>query len=253
MILTGGQAVLAYVRVYSDLIEKIRNNTYPVGTLLPPEPELEKIYGVSRTTVRRAISMLVNAKRVHVKQGHGTEVIATRSPSVENLYRFSNVTHISETLSHADRPSHSPLFIDQIPASQELADFFKIKPGSMVYRIQRSISFEDGTIIGYKVNYLPPKRFPKLEVFNGVVINVYTLLFNQFSVQLDHAEETITAVAADFMDSTVLKVDIGTPLLLLKRYSHCSSGPMEYAEFKVLPEHYSVTVHMEGSPIQYTT
>jgi len=48
---------------------------YPVGTLLPPEPELERIYSVSRTTVRRAIAKLSEEGYVQVRQGYGTMVL----------------------------------------------------------------------------------------------------------------------------------------------------------------------------------
>ena len=50
--------MLAYQRVYKQILQALKDNTYPIGSLLPAEPELEKIYGVSRTTVRRAIAQL---------------------------------------------------------------------------------------------------------------------------------------------------------------------------------------------------
>lgn len=49
----------AYVKVYSRLKNEINKGTYPVGGFLPKECELEKIYQVSRTTVRNAVKMLV--------------------------------------------------------------------------------------------------------------------------------------------------------------------------------------------------
>ena len=45
----------AYVKVYSRLKNEINKGTYPVGGFLPKECELEKIYQVSRTTVRNAV------------------------------------------------------------------------------------------------------------------------------------------------------------------------------------------------------
>ncbi len=47
--------MLAYQRTYEKILEDLRNDVYPVNSLLPPEPKLEEIYHVSRTTVRRAI------------------------------------------------------------------------------------------------------------------------------------------------------------------------------------------------------
>ena len=52
--------MLAYQRTYEKILEDLRNDVYPVNSLLPPEPKLEEIYHVSRTTVRRAIAQLAD-------------------------------------------------------------------------------------------------------------------------------------------------------------------------------------------------
>ena len=48
----------AYKEVYSKLKEELKEGIYPAGSLLPTESELEKIFHVSRTTIRKAISIL---------------------------------------------------------------------------------------------------------------------------------------------------------------------------------------------------
>ena len=65
----------AYVKVYSRLKNEINKGTYPVGGFLPKECELEKIYQVSRTTVRNAVKILVQEGLVEVRQGSGTRVL----------------------------------------------------------------------------------------------------------------------------------------------------------------------------------
>ena len=65
----------AYQRVYEALKSQIETAKYPTGTLLPPEPELEKLFSVSRTTIRKAVSMLAEEGYVYVKQGKGTSVL----------------------------------------------------------------------------------------------------------------------------------------------------------------------------------
>ena len=48
----------AYQRVYNALKARILEGDYGVGELLPSEPELERQFGVSRTTVRKAVENL---------------------------------------------------------------------------------------------------------------------------------------------------------------------------------------------------
>ena len=50
--------ISAYQRVYAQIRRDILDGNYKTGMLLPPEPELEKIFQVSRTTIRKAISMM---------------------------------------------------------------------------------------------------------------------------------------------------------------------------------------------------
>jgi DNA-binding FadR family transcriptional regulator len=50
---------------------------WPVGTRIPPEPELAGTLGVGRNTVREAVRALAHAGILEVRQGDGTYVRAT--------------------------------------------------------------------------------------------------------------------------------------------------------------------------------
>lgn len=60
--------------VYSDLMEAVMNGTYPSGSRLPSENELKEKYGVSRNTVRLAISRLNTLGILETRRGDGTYV-----------------------------------------------------------------------------------------------------------------------------------------------------------------------------------
>jgi len=49
----------SYRKVYTQIKDDIKNGIYKPGDLLPTESELESLYSVSRTTVRKSISLLV--------------------------------------------------------------------------------------------------------------------------------------------------------------------------------------------------
>lgn len=97
--------MLAYQRVYKQILQALKDNTYPIGSLLPAEPELEKIYGVSRTTVRRAIAQLAEEGYVKVKQGHGTIVLKSIYPT--DAFEYSRLHHFEDILSirHVNIPN----------------------------------------------------------------------------------------------------------------------------------------------------
>lgn len=108
----------AYQRVYKTIREQITGKKYDVGAILPPEPELEKEFSVSRTTVRRAIDLLVREGFLSVRQGFGTQVISRKA--VQNLNKFSS---ISESLAKDGRSiGLQSCYIEKIGAPEEIAN-----------------------------------------------------------------------------------------------------------------------------------
>ena len=65
---------------------------------LPTEDELQKEFAVSRTTVRRAISLLQADGLISVKQGYGTEIVRNKVSQCLN-----SITSVSESLKSMGR------------------------------------------------------------------------------------------------------------------------------------------------------
>ena len=63
-----------YVQIYSIFLKKMENWEWPVGTQIPAEDELCRIYDVSKVTVREAIQELVREGYLKRLQGKGTFV-----------------------------------------------------------------------------------------------------------------------------------------------------------------------------------
>ena len=82
-----------YLWVYDSLKNQIETEDYKVGDFLPPEPELQKTFHVSRTTVRKAVEMLAQQGFVYIRQGKGTQVLDFKATQ-----KLGNVTSFSETL-----------------------------------------------------------------------------------------------------------------------------------------------------------
>lgn len=68
-----------FVEVSNKLIALIQEK-YPPGTKIPIEPELMEMFGVSRTTIRSAISSLCSRNILEIRRGDGTYV--TNTPGV---------------------------------------------------------------------------------------------------------------------------------------------------------------------------
>lgn len=82
--------------VAERLMEGIVNEEYAIGEKLPIEPELMKIYGVGRSSIREAIKILLIKGILSVQQGVGTFVVSA-SPQ-ESLERHMDKAQFAEVL-----------------------------------------------------------------------------------------------------------------------------------------------------------
>ena len=69
--------------VRQTLATRIADGTYPVGGMIPSEFELCKMFGVSRITVRQALSTLANDGLLIKQPGRGTFVREAQAKSAE--------------------------------------------------------------------------------------------------------------------------------------------------------------------------
>ena len=82
-----------YIKIYDKLKSAIKGGTYPPGSFLPTEQELETLYQVSRTTIRKAVKLLSDEGILSVRQGCGTMVMDIRTTQ-----NYNQVTSVTESL-----------------------------------------------------------------------------------------------------------------------------------------------------------
>ena len=229
--------MLAYQRVYKQILQALKDNTYPIGSLLPAEPELEKIYGVSRTTVRRAIAQLAEEGYVKVKQGHGTIVLKSSYPT--DAFEYSRLHHFEDILSfrHVNIPnpeqmSARGMYIDSVASDETISQVLEIPVGTMVYRIQRIFYSGDNPLM-FLNNYLRMDFFPNLERWTEQFWDLYPFLVQHYNIQYQGCSEYISAVSADLVDAQILHINPGVPLLNSRRIARCNLGPLEYAVLRI--------------------
>ncbi len=77
--ITKKKKKLKYVKIYDALYLKIINGEFQPGSQLPNEPELAKMMGVSRMTLRQALSLLKEDGLIDNARGKGTFIIDEKS------------------------------------------------------------------------------------------------------------------------------------------------------------------------------
>lgn len=231
----------SYQIVYQELKSKIKDGFYPVGTLLPTESELESMFQVSRTTIRKAVNMLTLEHYLEVKQGYGTTIL---NPSTSQ--KLNCITSISETLAAKGyHVSTKGISLERIPASEKIARIFHLKTGQPVYHLQR-VQYTDGSPIALISNYLKLSEFPDLEKHLPLEKGLYHLLETEYYTVFKEADEKISAICANFTESQILQVPLNSPLLCSKRITYSENGAFEYVISKLIADKYEYSVHLEG-------
>ncbi|WP_088011846.1 GntR family transcriptional regulator [Gottfriedia acidiceleris] len=77
-----------YVGVYEKLFKLINEGVYPIGSKLPPEPELSKMMNVSRMTLRQGLGLLKEDGYIETVHGQGNFIkqnVNLRSVGLEKI------------------------------------------------------------------------------------------------------------------------------------------------------------------------
>ena len=237
----------AYRRVYSDLRQNLKSSKYPIGSFLPTEGELEQIYGVSRTTIRRAIAMLVEDGYIRVTQGCGTEVISLPIERYTNVRSISTVSAIDQSSGENILYTFSQKNVSSVFARKKTAEILGVQPGAPLFCLQRVLSTSDNAPVALLVDYLSAELVPDFDLrFSGSAsVDLYSFLEEHYDIHYTTSTETITAKAASLLEANTLNVAIGSPLIYCRRKAQCDRGPLEYAYSTYVPNLWQITIDMD--------
>ncbi len=238
-----------YLAVYEAVKADIENGTLLPGTFLPPEKQLMEMYDCSRTTVRRAMQSLQDEDYVEIRQGRGTRVSLKDAKDVsfglQKSHLFREVSIGSKFLVNDPKTQSQTAVIDTIKAPEHIARALDITPSEEIYRLQR-VKLVNEMVFGYVVSYIPVGFCPDLTKYNGQITNLYSALNKYYGISISTGEEQISAMSASFIESKILDVKIGTPLIFSSRIARGKGEEVvEYSESIFNPALYNMVVSME--------
>jgi GntR family transcriptional regulator len=232
-----------YLRVYDVLRVRIEGQEYPVGSFLPPEPELGRLLGVSRTTVRKAAEMLIDDGFLVVRRGRGTEILDFRATQ-----RLHFVTSFSETLREQGfEVSYRNVRVSGAQASRSLSQDLQVAEGGRLVLVHR-LALANGKPIALMDNYLVPELVPGIESKADRIHSLYAFLESEYALSIEAATDLISARAATREESRALRVPNASPLLVVRRITYARSRPVERAELHIVASRYEYSVRTAQRP-----
>jgi GntR family transcriptional regulator len=228
-----------YAQVKAELEHEIRTSMKP-GDPLPPEPELERRFSVSRITIRRALDDLAGAGLIVRKQGRGTFVREHRI--TQELTRLMSWTVAMREMGLEPRTLSSSLTVVEPPA--EVAEHLRTGTAKVI-RLERLRAAGDGPV-ALMTNYVPTGLVPGLETQGLVDDSLYATLAAHRIVP-SSAVDRVEARRAIEDEARMLGLEEDGVVLAVMRATYDASGrPLYVAVVVNRADIYSYTVRVDG-------
>ena len=192
--------------------QRIVNDEFEGGRI-PSETELANELGVSRTTIRDALSRLENEGAVYRRQGSGTYV---NKPGLQIKTRLEEIWSYESVLrDHGYTPSTRILTVSTVLADNMQADILKIKAGEEIVCVEK-LFLEDREPVILAINQVPRKLLTASFADSDWHKPIYEFLWKYGQLRLSYYISEIVPVLVDRKIGKALGVAVGEPLLSFK-------------------------------------
>ncbi|MBX0357146.1 phosphonate metabolism transcriptional regulator PhnF [Halobacillus sp. Nhm2S1] len=202
-----------YYQIEEYLKQKIEEEEFEAGRMIPSERELSERFEVSRMTVRQAVTNLVNAGVLYREKGKGTYVAEKK---IEQPLK--GLTSFTEDMKKRGMTSSSRLLaFDVIEAPRDIREKLNLEEGKKVYGIQR-IRMADEKPMAIENTFMPKELLPDLseEIVQG---SIYNYVEHELGMAISQARQIIEARAADEEEANYLNIPPHSPVLHIERKS----------------------------------
>ncbi|SNT60767.1 GntR family transcriptional regulator [Asanoa hainanensis] len=201
-----------WIQAVNLIKEQIATGALKPGSRLPPERELCERLGISRVTLRKALTTLVEEGALSSSHGRGWYVAAGASAREWP----NSLESFSET---ADRmglaPSSTVLRQEVVAADLDQAEHLSIAPGTPLFVLERVRLLND-VPIALDLTQVPAELVPGVM---DVDFRTGSLYDHLAAANLDpvKADATVEAQQADAYLAEHLQLEIGKPVLVMRQ------------------------------------
>lgn len=240
--LTGDSAMPLYQQVANDLREAIVNDVYHVGARVPTEPELSRLYAVSRITIRKAIEILVGEGLLAKRQGKGTFVQEShRAPMVHDDRRAALNGFSASCRQNGLEPGSTLLRREVVDVPPAVREFFG--EGTRLIAIDRVCTADEMPImIDHCLFAREGHEF--LETAELENASLFDLIRNATG-QRPHRDsaQMLSIQLADEQVAHALSVPVGEPLFSLEGlYRDQDGNPLYAGKQLIIGSHYTFSM-----------
>jgi GntR family transcriptional regulator len=220
-----------YVQMVNAIQQRIEAGAYPPGSLLPSENQLIAEFGVSRTTVTRALNLLRQDGWIDSQQGKGTFIRGRPADA-------GRVRHGQEVLSRPDASARVRLLdVGTARPPARVAEALGVaETAKVIYR--RWLAVEpDGTPAELVTTWFPPDvaAGTLLDAPDPITEGITEHLRARKRLRVDHLTERVTARLPTADEAGALGMPRRMPVLGVLVIAHDATGRVVQVADVVLP------------------
>ena len=229
--------------IYQQIAEAVGlllvSGVLPPGYVLPPERVLCAQFGISRMTLRQAMSLLDREGLIDSRRGVGTVVTHSRlRKQQQEALSFSE-----EIRARGGRPESRLISLDLAIPTPSVRDFFELREQQKVYEVQR-VRLKDGEPLALEFARLPERLCPGLECFDLARRSLYETLERSYGIWIETWDEEIAAMIPNSQQRKLLSLPAPTAVLVINRRSYMEDGrPVELTRSVYRGDRYTFIAH----------
>jgi DNA-binding GntR family transcriptional regulator len=221
----------APVAIHAQISERIRSRIatgeWPAHYRLKSEPELAADLGVSRGTLRRALTTLIEEGLLRQVRGRGTFVASTTfEPSIAQ-----RLSTLSEDFANQGVVFDTAVRVAEvIDPPRPVAALLDVPAGGQVLRVARlrSTAGEPVTLLN---NFVRMDLTPGIADVDFGAQSLFGTLEGRYGLKIGTARRTFSAEAATGEVAEALQLREGEPVQYMQQVTYLADGrPIEYSD-----------------------
>ncbi|MBP0494473.1 GntR family transcriptional regulator [Pararoseomonas indoligenes] len=213
----GGPAIPRWLQLKHALRDLVTFDLGP-GDRIPTEAELGQRYGLSRITVRQAVTSLVDEGLLHRQQGRGTFVrLARREAPLQKPGHF-----LASAFDEASSGKMRVHAAETVPAPNWVASRLGIAADAPVHKLRRVLD-RDGGPVAIRTSFVPAALAPDL-LSADLSPPLHLVLEEVFGLVAREAQERIEVIRADSFRAGLLAIAEHEPLVMTERVAADAVG-----------------------------
>ncbi|MER7971606.1 GntR family transcriptional regulator [Streptomyces sp. NPDC096080] len=216
-----------HVQISEHIRLRIASGEWPAHYRLKSEPELAQEFGVSRGTLRRALTTLIEEGLLRQVRGRGTFVTSTTiEPAIAQKLSTLSEDFASQGVVTTTTVRECALIVPPKP----VAALLDLAPGTPVLSLTRVRATDEGPV-ALLSNFVRTDLTPGIERVDFTSASLFGVLEGTYGLKIATARRTFGAEAATPAVAEALALDEGAPVQYLQQVTYLADDrPVEYSD-----------------------